>query len=159
MVAQCETTIKAKGNNVTAECIANCLLSKSNVFNANGSLKTDVLSAFLIKQTGDAVWDKAITNAVKICVADGAKRADDFAKVAKGAACGPLPLFTIDCVYMQLFKTCPNDRWSSSKYFKELELSCQNLINSHPRFLLQMPSAPPLRITLPSAPWFNGLAN
>lgn len=71
LVSGCETSIKAKQNNITAECIANCLLSKSNVINTNGSLKKDVLTPFLIKQTGDAVWDKAITNAVNVCIDDG----------------------------------------------------------------------------------------
>lgn len=71
MVAGCETAVQSKGNNVTAECIANCLLSKNGVINANGSLKKDALTAFLIKQTGEPVWNKAITNAVNVCIDDG----------------------------------------------------------------------------------------
>lgn len=72
MVLACETAVQNKNNTPSAECIANCLLSKNGVINTNGSLKKDALSEFLIKQTGDAVWNKAITNAVKICVDDGA---------------------------------------------------------------------------------------
>lgn len=71
MVGGCETTIRGRGNNVTAECIANCLLSKNNVVGADGSLKKDVLNTFLIKQTNDAVWNKAITSAVNVCIEDG----------------------------------------------------------------------------------------
>lgn len=124
MVGSCETAIKTKGNNVTSECIGNCLLSKSSVVAATGSIKKDELTAFLIKQTGDAVWNKAITTAVNICVEDGAKRADELSKAAKSNGCGALSLYTVDCVYMQLFKNCPKGKWSSSKW--NFDHSCED---------------------------------
>ena len=118
-VSKCESDITARGNNVTAECIANCLLSSNKVF-SNGVLDRKALTDFLIKQTGDSEWNEEIGKAVNTCADSGAKRADDFAKVAKTASCGPLPLFTVDCIYMQLFKNCPAKRWSGSS-------TCTNL--------------------------------
>lgn len=115
IILNCENQIKAKKNNLTTECIANCLLSGGKALNGNGSINKDTLTSLLIKQTGDSVWNKALTTAVNICTEEGAKRAADFENATKGNQCGPLPLFTIDCVYMQLFKNCPNDRWSSSE--------------------------------------------
>lgn len=71
LVASCDASIKAKSTNVTAECMATCLLTKNNVLDAQGSMKKDALTAFLIKTTNDAAWNKALTSAANACVNDG----------------------------------------------------------------------------------------
>lgn len=50
-----------------------------------------------------------------------AARKADFAKMASGTACGPYSLFGVDCLYMNLFKSCPADRWSKSEKFNYWE--------------------------------------
>lgn len=71
MVKNCETAVKARGNNITADCIANCLLNRNNLLNSDGSVKKDALTAFFIKQANDQVWNAGITKSVNTCVEDG----------------------------------------------------------------------------------------
>nr|AWC08445.1 odorant-binding protein 34 [Bradysia odoriphaga] len=102
----------------SGKCLFECIFKEHGILK-NGTVLPDV-ALKLLKEVikSDEVWIPIVTNAIDTCQSMAASMPE---KTMSPGTCDSLPAFYFGCFHTQLFKNCPNAKWTASEGCNQLK--------------------------------------
>uniref|UniRef100_A0A903Z0K5 OBP47-like domain-containing protein n=1 Tax=Anopheles minimus TaxID=112268 RepID=A0A903Z0K5_9DIPT len=112
-----EAADKGAGGMPKTECMSECILNSTGIYNRRGELDEKKLnSVFTDSLPQNSPWLSVVRSAIKVCGAKANKKDKEFEKAVadqkktggKGSpVCNPEASFLVDCIHTTVFSECP----------------------------------------------------